>query len=110
MALDVEHVHFAATELTIEIGGWVGQLSVLLGATPSLCPVQARRDWLHASNIQSGPVFRKIDRWGNIEHRRPPLRAQSNDASPVARSNRLNGACASSTLNAYVRILPALRP
>jgi hypothetical protein len=68
MAIDVEHIRFAVTELTIETG--VGQLAVPFGATPSLCPVQALRDWLHTSNMQSGPAFRKISRWGNIEHRR----------------------------------------
>jgi integrase len=69
MALDVEHIRFAATELTIETGDWSGPLSVPFGATPSLCPGQALRNWLHASDIPSGPVFRKIDRWGTIEHR-----------------------------------------
>jgi integrase len=69
MALDVEHIRFTAAELTIETGGVLGPLSVPFGATPSLCPVQALRDWLHMSDIRSGPVFRKIDRWGNIEHR-----------------------------------------
>jgi hypothetical protein len=69
MAIDVEHIHFTAAELTIETGGVVGPLSVPFGSIPSLCPVQALRDWLHTSNIQFGPVFRRIDRWGNIEHR-----------------------------------------
>jgi hypothetical protein len=32
--------------------------------------VQALRDWLATSDTTFGPVFRKIDRWGNIEHHR----------------------------------------
>jgi hypothetical protein len=35
-----------------------------------ICPVSALEDWLRASDTRFGPVFRKIDRWGNVEHRR----------------------------------------
>jgi integrase len=38
------------------------------GDRPGLCPVQALRDWLAASDTRFGPVFRKVDRWGNVEH------------------------------------------
>jgi hypothetical protein len=38
-------------------------------APPGGCPVQALRDWLRASDTRFGPVFRKVDRWGNVEHR-----------------------------------------
>ena len=38
------------------------------GRRPGLCPVQALRDWLSASDTLSGPVFRKVDRWGHVEH------------------------------------------
>jgi hypothetical protein len=31
--------------------------------------VQALADWLATSGTSFGPVFRKIDRWGNVEHR-----------------------------------------
>jgi integrase len=31
-----------------------------------LCPVQALRTWLKAAEIQSGPLFRPIDRWGHV--------------------------------------------
>jgi len=42
------------------------------GARPvrRICPVSALEDWLRASDTRFGPVFRKIDRWGNVEHRR----------------------------------------
>jgi integrase len=69
VALDVEHIRFAASGLAIETEGFVGPL-IPFGPTPSLCPVQALRDWLQISDISSGPVFRTIDRWGNIERRR----------------------------------------
>ncbi len=34
------------------------------------CPVRALEEWLRVSGTSFGPVFRKIDRWGNIEHHR----------------------------------------
>jgi hypothetical protein len=30
--------------------------------------VQALHDWLATSDTQFEPVFRKLDRWGNVEH------------------------------------------
>jgi hypothetical protein len=32
--------------------------------------VRALKDWMDASDSRFGPVFRKVDRWGNVEHRR----------------------------------------
>ena len=32
--------------------------------------MRALEAWLAASDCQFGPVFRKVDLWGNIEHRR----------------------------------------
>ena len=34
------------------------------------CPVRALGGWLRVSDCRFGPVFRKVDRWGNLEHRR----------------------------------------
>ena len=38
-------------------------------------PVEALRTWLNEARIESGPVFRRIDRWGNVDRR--PLTPQS---------------------------------
>jgi len=76
VGLNVEHVRFiaAVVELALHDGGADGEsvrlLAIPTGADPSACPVQALRDWLRASDTVFGPVFRKIDRWGNVEHRR----------------------------------------
>jgi hypothetical protein len=45
---------------------------VVIRSSPdrAVCPVQALRDWLDTSETQFGPVFRKIDRWGTLEHHR----------------------------------------
>jgi|SRR5579871_968124 len=39
------------------------------GSTPETCPVRAWRDWMAASKIASGPLFRHIDRHGHINPR-----------------------------------------
>ena len=65
LALDAEQVRF--TEVGVELG--VGPVTLPRTGTP-LCPVQACEDWLRASDTSFGPVFRKIDRWGNVEHAR----------------------------------------
>ena len=36
------------------------------GSHPATCPVRAYQDWLAESNIEAGPVFRNIDRHGNL--------------------------------------------
>lgn len=35
-------------------------------ALKRLCPVNAYVDWITVAGLASGPVFRKIDRWGNL--------------------------------------------
>jgi site-specific recombinase XerD len=36
------------------------------GSNPLTCPVRSLEDWLAASKISGGPLFRRIDRHGNI--------------------------------------------
>ena len=35
-------------------------------ALARLCPVQAYLDWIDVSGLNQGPVFRAVDRWGNL--------------------------------------------
>jgi hypothetical protein len=35
-------------------------------ALKKLCPVQAYINWITVARIARGPVFRKVDRWGNL--------------------------------------------
>jgi len=37
------------------------------GSTPATCPVRALRAWLDAAGIAAGPIFRPINRWGQIQ-------------------------------------------
>ena len=88
VGLDVEHIRFtsAGAELSARPAG-VDRASehprngaqhakerttivVPRGTRLAVCPVQALRDWLDGSSTRFGPVFRKIDRWGTIEHDR----------------------------------------
>ena len=84
VGLDVEHIRFTAAgaELSTRRAGVDRAREGTLPATErtpiivprgtrlAVCPVQALRDWLDGSNTQFGPVFRKIDRWGLVEHHR----------------------------------------
>jgi site-specific recombinase XerC len=70
VGLDVEHIRLTATAAEVILDGTGERLAIACDADRSRCPVQALRDWLQISDTQFGPVFRKIDRWGNIEHRR----------------------------------------
>lgn len=36
------------------------------GARPDCCPVQAVKDWIADAAIKTGPVFRRVDRWGTV--------------------------------------------
>ena len=80
VGLDVEHIRFTATavELSGARDGAARRTAGRAGwhrcrprdADRAVCPVQALRDWLDTSETQFGPVFRKIDRWGTLEHHR----------------------------------------
>lgn len=47
-----------------------------IGRTPSVhygdnyCPVEALKVWLDAAELEEGPVFRTLDRWGNLRDNR----------------------------------------
>ncbi len=68
VGLDVEHVRFDASGVSIDVAGVA--LRVVRRLEIGRCPVRALQDWLDTSDTRFGPVFRKIDRWGNVETRR----------------------------------------
>jgi site-specific recombinase XerC len=75
VGLDAEQLRFSATAVELPdpgVGSRKGSLcrAIPRGASLATCPVQALADWLEASGTRSGPVFRKIDRWGSIEQHR----------------------------------------
>ncbi len=75
--LDREHVRLAETGAMRLLpggpapAGGTGRVAALQ-RSPRLaaCPVRALQDWLLMSDCRFGPVFRSVDRWGNVGHRR----------------------------------------
>jgi hypothetical protein len=83
VGLDVEHICFTSAGVELSLGAVdsrAGQRAAGPGrgdpvvlrrtADRATCPVQALGDWLDISDTKFGPVFRKIDRWGTLEHHR----------------------------------------
>ena len=76
VGLDAEPLRFLEAGLHLARPGPEGLREVRslmvarAAATPLLCPVRAMEAWLRTADILDGPVFRKVDRWGNVEHRR----------------------------------------
>ena len=76
VGLDAEQLHFTATAVELAIpearpdGDLLRRVEIPRSATLATCPVRALQDWPRSSDTRFGPVFRKIDRWGTIEHRR----------------------------------------
>jgi integrase len=42
------------------------EIGVPFGSNPSTCPVRCTRTWLEMSGIESGPLFRSVDRYGRL--------------------------------------------
>jgi len=79
LGLDAEHVRFTAAGVTLHLrrradeaapSHAVALTRLVAGMAAAACPVRALEDWLRTSATRFGPVFRKIDRWGNVEHAR----------------------------------------
>ncbi len=72
--LQAEHVRFTAPGVELRTEGADGASKLVMTAPRkpdhATCPVRALEDWLRISDTAFGPVFRKIDRWGNLEHHR----------------------------------------
>ncbi|MCB4825324.1 tyrosine-type recombinase/integrase [Roseicella aerolata] len=76
VAVEREHLRFTEAGLRLLIPtsksdqeGRGVELGITRGKRPETCPVRALEAWLAGSDCRYGPVFRKIDRWGTIEHR-----------------------------------------
>jgi integrase len=67
VALDVEHLEETAEGLRVRIAGsktdqeGKGE-TIAIARGAEACPVRALRDWLEAAGIESGPVFRPINK------------------------------------------------
>lgn len=75
--LDVEDIEFVQQGIRATIrrgktdqGGASRTIDISNGANARLCPVVAMRKWLDLAGFDKGPIFRPIDRHGNIAERR----------------------------------------
>ena len=73
VGIDVEHVVRADAGLRLMIprsktdaAGLGAEISIPPGRSAETCPVRALDAWLRASEVRSGPVFRKVTRWGKV--------------------------------------------
>jgi integrase len=73
VGLDVEHVTWTDEGVTLLITrsktdkeGAGAEVGVPFGGSSETCPVSALRRWLNQAEIASGPIFRKVDRWGAV--------------------------------------------
>lgn len=78
--LKIEHIKVQADGLEIFLPSSKSDRSnrgrnLTVPALKRLCPVLAYEQWLASSGLQSGPVFRSIDRWGHLGEL--PLNANS---------------------------------
>ena len=72
VSLDAEAVRLTGAGCELRLAAEKTWRTNQLTRSPDLarCPVHALQEWLRVSQTSFGPVFRKIDRWGNIEHHR----------------------------------------
>ncbi len=76
LALDAEHVRFTSTGVDLQLRTRIDEavpsrtVTLTRAMTATSCPVRALEEWLGRSETAFGPVFRKVDRWGNVEHNR----------------------------------------
>ena len=75
LALDAEHIRFTPTGVDLQLRTRTDEAVpsrtvTLTRAIAAACPVRALEEWLRNSETAFGPVFRKVDRWGNVEHGR----------------------------------------
>jgi hypothetical protein len=73
VGLDAEQVQFTEVGADLVLHSQLGAnriVTVRRVAFLGACPVRALQDWIDATDSRFGPVFRKVDRWGNVEHRR----------------------------------------
>jgi integrase len=74
VGLDLEHLTWTKQGMRLLIvrsktdkAGQGAELGIPRGQSPETCPVAAVRAWLRAAAIASGPLFRKVTRWGVVE-------------------------------------------
>jgi site-specific recombinase XerD len=95
VALDVEHIEETTDGLRVLIAssktdqeGQGATIAVTRGA--EACPMKALRAWLDAAGIESGPIFRPINKAGTVSGRRLTDRSVANLVKAYAGRARLD--------------------
>ena len=77
VGIDLEHLRFTASGLRLRLPRSKGdqegegvELGIPRGKRNETCPVRTLETWLEQSATRYGPVFRKVDQWGNVEDTR----------------------------------------
>jgi integrase len=77
VALDVDHIKWTNAGLKLLIvrsktdkEGKGAEIGIPKGNAEETCPVTALRTWLAEGEIEQGPLFRKVNRFGAVEKRR----------------------------------------
>lgn len=74
VSLDVDDVNMTRDGVIVTLRrsktdqeGQGQKIGIPYGSNPATCPVRALQAWLEASGITEGPLFRAIDRHGNLQ-------------------------------------------
>lgn len=74
VSLDVSDIHMTRDGVIVTLRrsktdqeGQGQKIGIPYGSNPATCPVRALQAWLEASGITEGPLFRAIDRHGNLQ-------------------------------------------
>ena len=70
LGLKREQISFTEAGAEIRLDRATLEIVLICRHSVAACPVRALEDWLQASDTRFGPIFRKVDRWGNVEHDR----------------------------------------
>jgi integrase len=73
VGLDIEHrtltadgIRLLITRSKTDKEGAGAEIGIPYGQVPETCPVTALQRWLDHAKLTSGPMFRKVDRWGCV--------------------------------------------
>lgn len=74
VALQVEDLEFTSSGLVVTLrrsktdqDGQGVKRGIPFGSSERTCPVHAVRKWLEAGRLSSGPLFRGVNRWGQVQ-------------------------------------------